>query len=140
MPSKRYSFVRGRPPLMRGSCEFGGSATPGASVASVMKVRPFSGSCTTCSCSTTVPRLAVSARSIGASADDGHLFAEGPDAEREVDARLFARDEADAFAAHRLETGELDLEAVFAGRQARRRVDAIASGDHDSLHVGTRSR
>ena len=31
MPSNRYSLVRGRPPLMRGSCELGGSATPGAS-------------------------------------------------------------------------------------------------------------
>ena len=44
MPSKRYSFVRGRPPLMRGSCEPGGSATPGTSAARVMKLRPFSGS------------------------------------------------------------------------------------------------
>ena len=45
MPSNRYSLVRGRPPLMRGNCEFGGSATPGASGASVMKLRPLSGSC-----------------------------------------------------------------------------------------------
>ena len=28
MPSKRYSFVRGLPPLMRGRTEFGGRATP----------------------------------------------------------------------------------------------------------------
>ena len=41
MPSNRYSLVRGRPPLMRGSCDPGGSATPGASAASVMKLRPF---------------------------------------------------------------------------------------------------
>ena len=44
MPSNRYSLVRGRPPLMRGSGEPGGSATPGARPASVMKLRPFSGS------------------------------------------------------------------------------------------------
>ena len=43
MPSKRYSFVRGRPPLMRGNDEPGGSATPGARPARVMKLRPFSG-------------------------------------------------------------------------------------------------
>ena len=53
---------------MRGNCELGGSATPGASDASVMNVRPFNGSWTTCSCSTTVPRLAVSARNAVASA------------------------------------------------------------------------
>ena len=47
MPSNRYSLVRGRPPLMRGSDDPGGSATPGASPASVMKLRPFSGSSTT---------------------------------------------------------------------------------------------
>ncbi len=47
IPSKRYSLVRGRPPLMRGSWEPGGNATPGASVASVMKLRPFSGSAVT---------------------------------------------------------------------------------------------
>jgi len=60
--------VRGRPPLIRGNCEVGGNATPGARDASVMNVRPFNGNCTTCSCCTTVPRLAVSARRIGASA------------------------------------------------------------------------
>ena len=46
MPSNRYSLVRGRPPLMRGSGDAGGggSATPGTRPASVMKLRPFSGS------------------------------------------------------------------------------------------------
>jgi hypothetical protein len=33
----------------------------------MMKVRPLSGSCTTCSCPITVPRPAVSARMIGTS-------------------------------------------------------------------------
>src|SRR6266850_2411921 len=44
MPSNRYSFVRGRPPLMRGSGAEGGggSATPGARLARVMKLRPLS--------------------------------------------------------------------------------------------------
>ena len=68
MPSKRYSFVRGLPPLMRGRTEFGGRATPGAMAASMMNRRPFSGSRTTCSFSTTVPRLAVSTRTTGGSA------------------------------------------------------------------------
>ena len=57
-----------RPALMRGSNELGGSATPGAMPASVMKVRPFSGSWTTWSCSMTLPRLPVSSRRMGASA------------------------------------------------------------------------
>ena len=47
--------------------EFGGKATPGAMVASMMKRRPFSGSCLTCSFSITVPRLAVSTRTTGES-------------------------------------------------------------------------
>ena len=87
MPSKRYSFVRGRPPLMRGSSDVGGSATPGASDASVMNVRPFSGSWTTCSCATTVPRLPVSARSTGRVGRHGHLLAPRADGQLEVDAR-----------------------------------------------------
>ncbi len=67
MPSNRYSFVRGRPPLMRGSCEAGGKATPGASDASVMNVRPLSGRPTIFSADTTSPRLGVDVRSIDAS-------------------------------------------------------------------------
>ncbi len=66
MPSKRYSLVRGRPPLMRGNCDPGGSATPGDSVASVMKLRPLSGRAGIFSSETTWPRLAV-ARRAGAS-------------------------------------------------------------------------
>jgi hypothetical protein len=44
MPSKRYSLVRGRPPLILGSgAAGGGTATPGARLASEMKLRPFEG-------------------------------------------------------------------------------------------------
>jgi len=43
IPSKRYSFVRGRPPLMRGNCVPGGNATPGACAGKVDKVAGFSG-------------------------------------------------------------------------------------------------
>jgi hypothetical protein len=49
----------------------GGSATPGASTVSEMKLRPFSGRSTIFSCSTTWPRLAVSCRSRGTSASSG---------------------------------------------------------------------
>jgi len=55
-----YSLVRGRPPLMRGSDDPGGRATPGASAASEMKLRPFSGRFCTCSSATTWPRPPVS--------------------------------------------------------------------------------
>ena len=59
MPSNRYSFVRGRPPLMRGSgaAGGGGSATPGTRLASAMKLRPLSGSpCTSAEASLRLPR------------------------------------------------------------------------------------
>ena len=95
---------------MRGRTEFGGRATPGAMAASMMNRRPFSGSCTTCSFSTTVPRLAVSARTIGASGDDRHLFSNVSDAEIEIDARLLTGRQANALAAHGFEAGELDIE------------------------------
>ena len=68
MPSNRYSLVRGRPPLMRGSGEPGGSATPGASAASEMKLRPLSGRPSMFSRETTCPRLDVALRRSGASA------------------------------------------------------------------------
>jgi hypothetical protein len=53
---------------MRGNWEPGGNATPGASDASVMKVRPLSGRAVTRSWGTTAPRLAVSVRSTGVGA------------------------------------------------------------------------
>ena len=68
MPSNRYSLVRGRPPLMRGSDEPGGRATPGTRLASVMKLRPFSGRPTTFCWSTTCPSPDVWPRRSGASA------------------------------------------------------------------------
>ena len=70
MPSNRYSLVRGRPPLMRGSgaAGGGGSATPGTRPARVMKLRPLSGRSTTFLLSMTWPSPEVSLRSSGASA------------------------------------------------------------------------
>jgi hypothetical protein len=45
MPSERYSLVPGRPTLILGSgaAGGGGTATPGARLASEMKLRPFEG-------------------------------------------------------------------------------------------------
>ena len=67
MPSNKYSLVRGRPPLIRGSDEFGVSATPGTSPASVMKLRPFSGNAVIVWFPMTCPRLAEALRSSAAS-------------------------------------------------------------------------
>ncbi|MGC4083505.1 MAG: hypothetical protein QM736_15685 [Vicinamibacterales bacterium] len=78
MPSNRYSLVRGRPPLMRGSDELGGSATPGASPASVTKLRPFSGSATIFVLSMTWPRLAVRLRNCAASPTTRTVSATAP--------------------------------------------------------------
>ncbi len=55
MPSYKYSFVRGRPPLMRGSTVAGGRLTPGASCVRLIKLRLLSGSAIT-----VVPGMCVS--------------------------------------------------------------------------------
>ena len=66
MPSKMYSLVRGRPPLMRGNADAGGRATPGASTVRSTKLRPFSGSASTRARETTCPSVADSVCSRGA--------------------------------------------------------------------------
>ena len=67
---------------------------------------------------------------------DGELLADVADGQIEIDARLLAGRQVDAGTAHRLEAGEHDVDAVLAGRQARRRVDAVAAGDHDPPAIG----
>ena len=67
--------------------------------------------------------------------DDRHLFPNIADAEVEIDACLFASRETNALAPHGFEPWELDVEAVVAGRQARGGIDAIATGDGDSLKI-----
>lgn len=66
MPSKRYSFTRGRPPLMRGndgpSDVRGGAAIPGVKATSERTLRPFNGRLTILRPSMTCPRLACSVR------------------------------------------------------------------------------
>ena len=59
-------------------------------------------------------------------ADDRHLFSNVSDADLEIDTRLFTGRQADALAAHRLEARQLEIEAVFARRQARGGVDTFA--------------
>ena len=120
---------------MRGRTEFGGKATPGAMPASMMNSRPFSGSRTTCSFSTTVPRLAVSARTIGASPTTVTCSRTSPTL-RSKSMRAFSP-VARRTPSRRtgLNPGELDVEAVVAGRQARGGIDAIATGDGDSLKI-----
>ena len=49
-------------------------------------------------------------------------------------------DETDALAPHGFEPCELDVEPVVAGRQARGGVDAVASGNGDSLTDSSVSR
>ena len=91
MPSKRYSFVRGRPPLMRGSCEFGGSATPGASDASVMNVAAVQRQLHDLLVLDDVAEaggFGAQHRGIGG---DGHLLADVADGEIEIDPRFFSR-------------------------------------------------
>ena len=67
---------------------------------------------------------------------DRDLFAHVADGEVEVDPRLLAGRQPDAVAPHRLEPGQLDVDAVVARRQARRGVDALAARHDDALPVG----
>src|SRR5262249_19082850 len=59
--------------------------------------------------------------------DDRHLFSNIADAEVEIDSGLFASREPNALAPNGLEPCEVDVDAVLTGRQARGRVDTIAS-------------
>ena len=70
MPSKRYSLVRGRPLVILGSgaAGGGGTATPGARLASEMKLRPLRGRSTTRRLSMTWPSPDDSLRRSDASA------------------------------------------------------------------------
>ena len=72
--------------------------------------------------------------------DDRHLLSNVSDTEIEIDARLFARRETDAFVAKGLESRELKVEAVRARSEAGHGVDAIASGDDHSLQIHPRFR
>jgi hypothetical protein len=104
----------------------------------MMNRRPFSGSCTTCSFSTTVPRLAVSARTNRRVPDHCHLFLNASDREIEIDSRLLTRRQTDALAAHGPESRQLDLQPVLARRQIGRGIGAIAGGDNHSLKIRPR--
>ena len=135
MPSKRYSFVRGRPPLMRGRTEFGGSATPGAIAASMMNSRPFSGSWTICSSrrpfrGSRSPRARSARRRPRSPA-----LCTPPTARSTSMPRLLTGRQTNALAAHGPEPGQLDIEAVFARRQADHGVQAIAGGRRHSLAI-----
>ena len=122
MPSNRYSLVRGRPPLMRGRSEPGGSATPGVSAASVMK-------------RTAVQRqrrdgLGWNDRSkSGRRAKQRHLASHHhrfADPHRQIDIESNRQPGLDAYTlvSNRLETLHDHVEPVRAGRQTRQRVDA----------------
>ena len=121
MPSKRYSFVRGRPAVdarqdgirrQRDARSDGGEHDEQAAVQRQLH-------------DLLVLDDRAEARGLRSHdrrvCDDRHLFSNVSDAEVEIDARLFTGREPDAFAAHGLERSELDIEAVLAGRQAGRR-------------------
>ena len=72
----------------------------------------------------------------------GHrnLLADVSDLEREVDAGLLAGPQSNAMLPHRFEPGQLDVDAVRAGEEARHRIHPLFIGHHDPLavcsHVG----
>ena len=128
MPSNRYSLVRGRPPLMRGSEEPGGSATPGARPASVMKLRPFSGRLDHLLLVDDLSepgRLAAQQRRVGG---DGDGLVRRPDVQLDVEPHRLAGRDGDARADQRTEPGQLHAHGVGARRERRHRVDAIGGG------------
>src|SRR6185436_16603802 len=64
--------------------------------------------------------------------DDRHLFSNVADNQVEIDACFFAGLETNALTPHGLEPGDLDLETVIAGREARGGVDAVSGGHGDT--------
>ncbi len=111
-PSKRYSFTRGRPPLIRGKAEPGGRATPGTSATSGMKLRPFKGSPTTLLREMTCPRPEDWERRSDASATTVVVSDHALELERRVDAKPLPGRDPHAFPKERLEARRLELDPV----------------------------
>ena len=120
---------------MRGRTEFGGKATPGAMPASMMNSAAVQRQLHDLLVLDDRPEARGLRSHDRRITDDRHLFAHIADAEVEIDACLFASRETNALAPHGFEPWELDVEAVVAGRQARGGIDAIATGDGDSLKI-----
>ena len=108
---------------MRGSgaAGGGGTATPGARLARLMKLRPFSGRSTIFRLSMTWPSPDVSLRSSGASAVTVTASATPPSLQLQIQPHGFAGGEANALTSQRPEAAQLDAHAIQAGRQ---------TGDH----------
>ena len=138
MPSNRYSLVRGRPPLMRGSgaAGGGGSATPGTRLASEMKLRPLSGRSTTLPVVDDVaePRgLAAEQRRVGRDRDG---FGQSAELQLQVQSNGLAGGEPNAFAGQRPESAQLDAHPIGAGREPRDDVTAVLARDGRAGQVG----
>ena len=65
-----------------------------------------------------------------------HLLADTAHHQIEINACLFAGRQANPDAPHRLEAGQLHVDAVLTRSQARRRVDAVAARHDDPLKAG----
>ena len=79
-------------------------------------------------CSTTVPRLAVSVRSSGASAVTVTCSRTSPTVSSKSSRIVSPVVSRMPVAPQRLEARQLDVDAIGAGRQSRHRVDALAAG------------
>ncbi len=77
-------------------------------------------------------RFGAQHRRVGRHRDE---LAHVADGEREVDARLLARGQPDAVASHRPKTGQLDVDAVLAGRKTRGREHALGARGRYALQV-----
>ena len=136
MPSKRYSLVRGRPPLMRGSDDPGGNATPGARPASVMKLRPLSGSSTTFRLSMTCPSpdgLAAKQRRVGG---DGDGFGQSAHLQLKVEPDGLTGGDLNALVASSGRNPVSSTSHLIRARgEPRKRVGAVGAGDGDVATV-----
>ena len=120
MPSKRYSFVRGRPPLMRGSSELGGSATPGSERRQRDEAAAVERQLDDLLVVDDLPEAGrLRCGGCGASAVDGHLSLTLPTASSKSTRTFSPVATCTPSALDRLEPGQLDVDAVHAGRQAR---------------------
>ena len=70
--------------------------------------------------------------------DDGHLFADGADAQRDVDLGVRAHLQHDAVADVGVEPLQDDFQLVRPHRQVRQHVRAVAAGEHGSNQSGVR--
>jgi hypothetical protein len=129
MPSNRYSFVRGRPPLIRGQRRAGRHGDAGNERCQGDEAAAVQRQPSDLLFRDDLPEAPVGAqrRRIG---NYGYGVCQRADPEREIEPDGFAGFEANTLPPNRLEAGQLHIKPVLTWRKAGHGIDTRRRGDH----------